>query len=202
MDVAAYDNGDHVAELYLNPALRPPGGRLKTTRAPELRSRARPVRYRLDLATGRVTEEELAPITVELPTIDYLRLNGRRYRHFYSTGLSDDRGAIFYDQLASVDTVAGSHVTWRQSGHFPGEPVFVRRPGASTDNDGILLSVVLDGGAAAPTCSPLTRGRWNRGPELSCRTMCPAGSTALFFRRLQDEPSEKVGQHWMRQGDL
>jgi len=40
---------------------------------------ARPVRYRLDLATGRATEEELAPITVELPTIDYLRLNGRRW---------------------------------------------------------------------------------------------------------------------------
>jgi beta,beta-carotene 9',10'-dioxygenase len=165
LDVAAYDNGDHVAELYLNPALRPPGGRLKTTRAPELRSRARPVQYRLDLATGRVTEEELAPITVELPTIDYLRLNGRRYRHFYSTGLSDDRGAIFYDQLASVDTVAGSHVTWRRSGHFPGEPVFVRRPGASTDNDGILLSVVLDGGAGRsyllaldpPTLEPRAR---------------------------------------------
>ena len=76
LDVAAYDNGDHVAELYLNPALRPSGGCLKTTRAPELRSRPRPVRYLLDLATGRATEEELAPITVELPTIDYLRLNG------------------------------------------------------------------------------------------------------------------------------
>jgi beta,beta-carotene 9',10'-dioxygenase len=165
LDVAAYDNGDHVAELYLNPALRPPGGRLKTTRAPELRSRARPVRYRLDLATGRATEQELAPITVELPTIDYLRLNGRRYRHFYSTGLSNDPGAVFYDQLASVDTVAVSHVTWRQSGHFPGEPVFVRRPGASADDDGILLSVVLEGRAGRsyllaldpPTLEPRAR---------------------------------------------
>jgi beta,beta-carotene 9',10'-dioxygenase len=147
LDVAAYDNGDHVAELYLNPALRPPGGRLKTTRTPELRSHARPMRYRLDLTTGRVTEQELAPITVELPTIDYLRLNGRPYRHFYSTGISADPDALFYDQLASVDTVAASHVTWRQSGHFPGEPIFVRRPGATADNDGILLSVVLDGRA-------------------------------------------------------
>jgi carotenoid cleavage dioxygenase-like enzyme len=102
------------------------------------------VRYRLDLATGRATEQELAPITVELPTIDYPRLNGRRYRHFYSAGISNDPRAIFYDQLASVDTVAGSQVTWRQSGHFPGEPVFIRRPGVSADNDGSLLSVVLD----------------------------------------------------------
>ena len=165
LDVAAYDNADHVAELYLNPALRPPGGRLKTTRTPELRSHARPMRYRLDLTTGRVTEQELAPITVELPTIDYLRLNGRRYRHFYSTGISADTDALFYDQLASVDTVAGSHVTWRQSGHFPGEPIFVRRPGATADNSGILLSVVLDGRAGRsyllaldpPTLEPRAR---------------------------------------------
>src|ERR1700738_1468516 len=38
---------------------------------------------------------------------------------------------------------------------------------------------------AAPTYSPLTRRRWNRGPELSCRTTCPAGSTALFSRRVK-----------------
>jgi hypothetical protein len=31
----------------------------------------------------------------------------------------------------------------------------------------------------------LTRRRWNRGPELSCRTTCPAASTALFSRRLE-----------------
>src|SRR6202030_4370419 len=61
LDVAGYDNGDHVAELYLNPALRPPGGRLKTTRAPELRSRARPVRYRLRLSAGPRSEDALGP---------------------------------------------------------------------------------------------------------------------------------------------
>jgi hypothetical protein len=40
--------------------------------------------------------------------------------------------------------VVERHIT---RGHFPGEPIFVRRPGATADNDGILLSVVLDGRA-------------------------------------------------------
>lgn len=145
VDVAAYDNGNHVAELCLNPALRPAGGRLKHERVPELRSHARPVRFRLNLATGAAVEEALAPLTVELPTIDYSRRNGRRYSRFYSTGISNDPDAVFYDQLASVDTVSGKYTTWSQPGHFPGEPVFVSRPGAEREDDGILLSVVLDG---------------------------------------------------------
>ncbi|CAB3779506.1 Apocarotenoid-15,15'-oxygenase [Paraburkholderia ultramafica] len=145
LDVAAYDDGSHVAELYLNPELRREGGRLTHERVPELRSHARPVRFRLNLATGAATEEELAPVTVELPTIDYSRHNGRRYSRFYSTGISNDPEMIFYNQLASVDTESGRFTTWSQPGHFPGEPVFVRRPGGQREDDGILLSVVLDG---------------------------------------------------------
>src|SRR6267378_1014009 len=65
----------------------------------------------------------------------------------------------------TCDTVAGSHVTWRQSGHFPGEPVFVRRPGSSAEDDGILLSVVLEARAGRsyllaldpPTLEPRAR---------------------------------------------
>jgi carotenoid cleavage dioxygenase-like enzyme len=33
---------------------------------------------------------------------------------------------------------------WYQNGCYPGEPVFVPRPGASAEDDGVLLSVVLD----------------------------------------------------------
>ncbi|MFM0504481.1 carotenoid oxygenase family protein [Paraburkholderia caffeinilytica] len=145
LDVAAYDNGDHVAELCLNPGMRPPGGRLTHERMPELRSHARPVRFRLNLVTGKVTEEELAPLTVELPTIDYSARNGRGYSRFYSTGINNDPEAIFYNQLASVDTKSGKYATWSEAGHFPGEAVFVKRPGGEREDDGVLLSVVLDG---------------------------------------------------------
>jgi beta,beta-carotene 9',10'-dioxygenase len=145
VDVAAYDNGNHVAELCLNPDLRPAGGRLKNERIPELRSHARPVRFRLNLVTGGASEEALAPLTIELPTIDYSRRNGRPYSRFYSTGISNDPDAVFYDQLASVDTASGEYATWSQPGHFPGEAVFVGRPGGQREDDGILLSVVLDG---------------------------------------------------------
>jgi beta,beta-carotene 9',10'-dioxygenase len=35
--------------------------------------------------------------------------------------------------------------TWSEEGCFPGEPVFVAAPDADAEDDGVLLSVVLDG---------------------------------------------------------
>jgi beta,beta-carotene 9',10'-dioxygenase len=34
---------------------------------------------------------------------------------------------------------------WSEDGCFPGEPVFVASPDAREEDDGVLLSVVLDG---------------------------------------------------------
>jgi hypothetical protein len=191
LDVAAYDNGDHVAELYLNPALRPSGGCLKTTRAPELRSRPRPVRYLLDLATGRATEEELAPITVELPTIDYLRLNGANTAISIAPGSATIR--------VPFSTTNSPQLIPLRDRTSPGGSLGTSR-GSLSSFAALGLPLTMTESCsrlswtaelAAPTCSPLTRRRWNRGPELSCRTTCPAGSTALFSRRLQNEPSER-----------
>jgi beta,beta-carotene 9',10'-dioxygenase len=37
-----------------------------------------------------------------------------------------------------------SRRTWRQEGTHPGEPVFVAAPDARDEDDGVILSVVLD----------------------------------------------------------
>lgn len=44
-----------------------------------------------------------------------------------------------------VDVRSGALMSWRREGHFPGEPIFVARPGAVEEDDGVLLSVVLEG---------------------------------------------------------
>jgi carotenoid cleavage dioxygenase-like enzyme len=50
----------------------------------------------------------------------------------------------FYNSLVKIDTQSGKNSYWRQDGCFPGEPCFVPRPGSKNDEDGILLSIVLD----------------------------------------------------------
>lgn len=47
---------------------------------------------------------------------------------------------------------SGELLLWRREGHYPGEPIFLARPGASDEDDGVLLSVVLEGAAAR--CCP------------------------------------------------
>jgi beta,beta-carotene 9',10'-dioxygenase len=36
-------------------------------------------------------------------------------------------------------------LTWSEQGCFPGEPVFVAAPDADGEDEGVLLSIVLDG---------------------------------------------------------
>ena len=52
----------------------------------------------------------------------------------------------FVDQLVKADVRRGEALTWHDPGTFPGEPIFVRRPGGRRDDDGVVLSVLLDAG--------------------------------------------------------
>jgi carotenoid cleavage dioxygenase-like enzyme len=46
-----------------------------------------------------------------------------------------------------VDVSDGSRLEWRAEGCYPGEPIFVREPGAEAEDGGVILSVVLDAAA-------------------------------------------------------
>ena len=64
---------------------------------------------------------------MELPRIDYGRRNARHYRYAYFAGTGGD----WLDQLAKIDVETGSRTTWSAPGCYPGEPIFVREPGAT-----------------------------------------------------------------------
>jgi len=92
-----------------------------------------------------VRSEPLAEGTVELPRIDYGRFNTRDYRYAYFGGVAD--GSSWLDQIVKVDVTDGTRFAWSAEGCYPGEPVFVREPGAEAEDGGVLLSVVLDAAA-------------------------------------------------------
>jgi len=48
------------------------------------------------------------------------------------------------EQILKIDTTDGATLSWSQQSCYPGEPVFVARPDAEHEDDGVLLSVVLD----------------------------------------------------------
>jgi beta,beta-carotene 9',10'-dioxygenase len=131
VDLVAYDDPSIIDALYLD----------------SLRGDGRPAspgflrRYRLPLDGGDARREDLYPAPLELPRIAYRTRNGRPYRFVWAAGAS---GGMAFDSLLKVDVGEGSAERWHEDGCFPGEPVFVATPGAEGEDDGVILSVVLD----------------------------------------------------------
>jgi beta,beta-carotene 9',10'-dioxygenase len=98
-------------------------------------------RFRLNVAAGSVYSQRLAEGDVELPRINYGRCNERPYRYVWGTG-NGPTGWI--ERVVKIDTRNGATLSWSQPHCYAGEPVFVARPDASEEDEGVLLSVVLD----------------------------------------------------------
>jgi carotenoid cleavage dioxygenase-like enzyme len=137
VDMVAYDDASIVQSYYLNrlndAANELPFGTLR--------------RYHLPLGQrrGRVREEILSDACMELPRFDYERMNmDGSYRYVYASGINPEQRQGFYNQIVKLDIETRTTRSWYQPGCYPGEPVFIGRPGRSREDDGVLLSVVLD----------------------------------------------------------
>jgi carotenoid cleavage dioxygenase-like enzyme len=132
MDLCAYDDDAIVRALYLD-----------RLRAGEPVPMARPVRYEVPVGDGSIGITPLSPAPFELPRISYDAHNGRPYRYAYGVSAADPGGRNFLDQLRKLDVTTGETVLWEEPGCYPGEPVFVPAPEAKSEDDGVVLSVVL-----------------------------------------------------------
>lgn len=160
VDYIAYENLDVMKGLYYDVIL----DRNNATKKHYMEnkryenSHVRMVRYRFRLPSSPPTKTSYAapaeetltipsPHAGELPTINP-RFACKPYRYFYS---APNRGlSTVMDALAKTDLHTATALLWSgPRGHTPGEPVFVGRPGAVDEDDGVLLSVVVDGEAAA-----------------------------------------------------
>jgi carotenoid cleavage dioxygenase-like enzyme len=173
VDVCTFEDARIIEDLYLE--------RLRGGVAPI--SQAVPTRFRLSLGDRSVTRERLADCGMELPRINYRRCNGRPYRYAWGNDLGDGG---WLEQIVRIDTETGESQHWSQPGCFPGEPVFVARPDGVGEDDGVLLSVVLDAAAEssfllvldAATLAPLARA--------SVPHAIPFGFHGSFARGLTD----------------
>jgi beta,beta-carotene 9',10'-dioxygenase len=134
VDLCVYEDASIVEDLYLD--------RLRDGKAA---APAQLTRFRLAPATRRVEREAVSETGFELARINYGRCNERPYRHTWGIG---SRQGGWLDQIVKIDVDDGSSITYGQPGCYPGEPVFVPRPGAQHEDDGVLLSVVLDAAAS------------------------------------------------------
>ncbi len=130
VDICTFPDAQIVEDLYL-----------ERLRAGKPISQPSVERFRIRPGTGSVTTERLIEEGIELPRINYGRCNERPYR--YTWGVGSD--GTWLDRIVKADVVERRSTTWSEPGRFPGEPVFVADPEGSAEDDGVLLSIVLDG---------------------------------------------------------
>lgn len=95
-------------------------------------------RFTLHLNKGTITRDAIFSHPHEFPRIND-HYEGRSYRFVFATG-SDEKGEVLY----KIDTKSREAKIWQEQNTSPGEPVFVPRPEAKAEDDGILLAVVID----------------------------------------------------------
>lgn len=131
IDLSAYPNADIVNSL-----------RLVNMRSPENLKVGSLRRYRLNLDRGTVHEEDIFTDGIDLPGINYRQHNAHPYR--YAFGISNGGPHSVFDRLVKVDTESGKAQTWKEDHCYPTEPVLATKPGATREDQGVILSVTLD----------------------------------------------------------
>merc|ERR1712187_499250 len=149
-DLIGYKNGDFVKDHqgFGNiDVMRDPVARGKLTAlSPDLR------RYRLDMQTAsadrvsyhvfNVTDGQQA-FDIEMPRYNDRMHQGRAYCFAYA--ISSAEHGIIKPNLVKIDLCNGGRAKpWYEPNQFPSEAVFVPRPGATEEDDGVLVTSTLD----------------------------------------------------------
>jgi carotenoid cleavage dioxygenase-like enzyme len=138
VDIAATDEPELLRKSYLKPlraAIRSEDHPLSEYR-----------RYCLPLATrkrGSLRHELISEHRVEMVTVNDEATRGRYYRYAYGVS-HNTRWHDLVGQLVKVDVERRSSQTWFEPDTYPNEPIFVAAPGSTREDDGVILSVVLN----------------------------------------------------------
>ncbi len=102
------------------------------------------IRFTIDLVKENVTRYSISDTLIELPTINPSH-NGKEYRYMYAIGQQHKNYTPYVsDMLVKINVQSGEIKQWSQPGCHPGEPVFIVSPDAQHEDDGVIVSVVLD----------------------------------------------------------
>uniref|UniRef100_A0A0D3EQ99 Uncharacterized protein n=1 Tax=Oryza barthii TaxID=65489 RepID=A0A0D3EQ99_9ORYZ len=119
--------------------------RLRLLRGKDVLPNARVGRFRIPLDGSPFGELETALDPEEhgrgmdMCSINPARL-GRKYRYAYACGAR--RPCNFPNTLTKIDLVEKKAKSWHEEGSVPSEPFFVARPGATDEDDGVVISIV------------------------------------------------------------
>ncbi|KAG0234625.1 hypothetical protein BGW42_006376 [Actinomortierella wolfii] len=160
VDIAAYKDhtviGDYYVENLRNPSGKPPQQAvLRRYRLRDISQHATATKANAGKppvpAPAEIDLELDEANNFELPTLNPTRYL-KPYRYVYGVNRSGQTASLIYDRLIRVDlqaaregNMSAAYKYWMEEQCTPSEPVFVPAPNAADEDDGVLLSVVLNG---------------------------------------------------------
>lgn len=138
LDIVTYPNADIISNIsehgYLSNKV---GGKKEVLNNTQL------MRYRLSPCQGTLDSTMLFTGPFELPRINE-NYSAYPYHYVYGSDLRDVERATDLRPIFKINTRTLEKVLWQEPGVLPGEPVFIPRPGATEEDDGVVVNVVLD----------------------------------------------------------
>lgn len=98
-------------------------------------------RFVVDLDKQEVSSNRISDKMIELPRINYELYNGKYYQYVYAGASEDTR---YFDSIVKVNVNTGETLSWFEKSCYPGEPVFINSPDSKDEDDGVIMSIVLD----------------------------------------------------------
>jgi beta,beta-carotene 9',10'-dioxygenase len=130
LDVLAYPNAEIMDALRVDRMAK---------RLPDLRPSL--VRMVMRPGKARVELEALSDAGFEFPSTNYRRVNGHAYRFVWGAADGPELDGSYVSSIIKLDLDTEKSRTFGDGDRVYGEPVFVARPGAADEDDGVLLSV-------------------------------------------------------------
>jgi len=155
----------------------------------ENKATTQPLRIRVPLGRKPGFLEELSTANIgtvtglEFPTIRYDELNGKKYTYVYAVWMQEPDTSGYYDSLVKINVDTGDYISWYVPGHYPNEPAFVPNPAGSVEDDGVVVTDVIDSDGKFSYVLVLNAstfeeiGRSSRTPHL-----IPHGYHGRYFR--------------------
>jgi carotenoid cleavage dioxygenase len=149
-----------------------------------LKLQANLYQWRFNMKTGEVREGDLDDYNAEFPMIAVSML-GKRNRYAYLQHIPYEIPATFHS-LVKYDVESGSHEQWDYGeGVFGSEAPFCPRPGATSEDDGYLVTFVTDTKDWSSSCQIFDAQTLTDGPiaTIHLPQRLPAGFHATWVPR-------------------
>ncbi|RMD44466.1 hypothetical protein DV735_g633, partial [Chaetothyriales sp. CBS 134920] len=143
-DLSGFSNMDVINRFYYENLMSDSPEAVKWSSDESIRPTYR--QYKLPSPSSPLRAELLfVSPTDNCPELPIINPAVSTHKHRFIYGINDSGKSTLADSLIKYDTQTHTIIRWSQHGHTASEPVFISNPDATEEDDGVLLSVILDG---------------------------------------------------------